>query len=85
MIIALVALAPLTLVAQENGIRFEENPPWNKVLEKARAAGKYIFMDCYAVWCGPCKTLERDVFSRTDVGACYNERFINVRYDMEKG
>lgn len=78
-------MAPVAIAAQERGVRFEENPSWVEVLAKARADGKYIFMDCYAVWCGPCKTLDKEVFSKNDVGDIYNERFINVKYDMEKG
>ncbi|MDR2130816.1 MAG: thioredoxin family protein [Odoribacteraceae bacterium] len=78
-------LLPVILPAQEAGIRFEHNPEWAAMLQKARAEGKKIFMDCYTEWCGPCKLLDKNVFSRADVGDRFNELFVNVKYDMEKG
>ncbi|MDD6505968.1 MAG: thioredoxin family protein [Prevotellaceae bacterium] len=70
---------------QQNGICFHDNKPWKEVLELAQKENKYIFMDCYTSWCGPCKALAKEVFSRADVGAYFNPRFVNVKYDMEKG
>jgi thiol-disulfide isomerase/thioredoxin len=74
-----------TLAAQNRAIAFDRNQPWAGVLEKARAAGKYVFVDCYTEWCGPCKLLDKNVFTNDDVADYYNERFINAKYDMEKG
>ena len=76
-----------SLWAQEaqKGIRFLEGEKWEKVLELATREGKCIFMDCYTSWCGPCKALAKDVFTRRDVGDFFNANFINVKYDMEKG
>ena len=51
----------------------------------AQEQDKYIFMDCYTSWCGPCKALAKDIFTRKDVGDFFNANFINVKYDMEKG
>ncbi|MDR0766095.1 MAG: thioredoxin family protein [Odoribacteraceae bacterium] len=81
--LAITLAAAHTAGAQ--GIRFDENPSWKATLERAAAAGKYIFVDCYTTWCGPCKTLDREVFANDDIGRVYNDRFINVKYDMEKG
>lgn len=75
----------LSAAAQNRNIEFEENQPWKEVLEKARTAGKYIFMDCYTDWCGPCKMLDRDVFHNDRIADHYNEHFVNAKYDMEKG
>jgi thiol-disulfide isomerase/thioredoxin len=44
-----------------------------------------IFVDCYTTWCGPCKIMARDVFPDKEVGDFYNQHFINVKMDMEKG
>lgn len=71
--------------AQQEGIRFLENCPWNEVLKQAKSADKLIFMDCYTSWCAPCKGLAKDIFPQKIVGDFFNACFINVKYDMEKG
>lgn len=67
------------------GIIFHENRPWAEVVALAKQENKLIFMDCYTVWCAPCKALSKNVFTRKDVGDFFNSQFINVKYDMEKG
>ena len=42
-------------------------------------------MDAYTTWCGPCKRMAAEVFTEPEVGRFYNENFINVKIDMEKG
>lgn len=70
--------------AQSKGITFEQTKEWKKVLKKAKKEKKLIFIDCYTSWCGPCKMLSSQVFTREDVGNQFNADFINVKYDMEK-
>ncbi|MFR3851185.1 MAG: thioredoxin family protein, partial [Odoribacter splanchnicus] len=36
-------------------------------------------------WCGPCKMLAKEVFTDPEVAAFFNEKFVNVKVDMEKG
>lgn len=66
------------------GIQFTE-ASWKEILKKAKAEKKVIFLDAYASWCGPCKLLQKNVFTKKAVGDFYNEKFINVKMDMEKG
>lgn len=68
----------------EQGIQFTD-ARWAAILKKAKAEKKIIFFDAYTTWCGPCKLLEKNVFSRADVGDVFNKKFINVRFDMESG
>lgn len=70
--------------ADDNGIRFTD-AAWKDILKKAKAENKIIFLDAYASWCGPCKVLQKKVFTQKAVGDLYNARFINVKMDMEKG
>lgn len=66
------------------GIQFTEGA-WRDMLKKAKAENKIIFLDAYASWCGPCKMLQKYVFTDKAVGDFYNSKFINVKMDMEKG
>lgn len=65
-------------------IEFVEND-WNAAVKKASAQKKYIFVDCYATWCGPCKMLKMQTFSNKKVADFFNDKFVNVSIDMEKG
>jgi len=51
----------------------------------AKKENKLIFLDVYATWCGPCKKLKSKTFSDKEVGDFYNQTFINVALDGEKG
>lgn len=77
-------LSQATVFAQEGGIEFHDGS-WEEALEKSEDKGKPIFVDAYASWCGPCKWMTRNVFTDDEVGDYYNENFINVKLDMEKG
>ena len=70
--------------AETNGIQFTD-AAWKDILKKAKAEKKIIFLDAYASWCGPCKVLQKKVFTQKAVGDFYNARFINVKMDMERG
>lgn len=52
--------------------------------ELAVGSGKLVFIDLYATWCRPCRMMERDVFSRRDVGEFMNRYFVCARYDTDK-
>ncbi|ARK13622.1 thioredoxin family protein [Fibrivirga algicola] len=66
------------------GIQFT-SARWADILKKAKAENKLIFLDAYASWCGPCKMLQKNVFTQKTVGDYFNKKFINVKMDMEKG
>lgn len=85
MVLAAVLLMGLISTAQEAGIQFNKGAKWSDVLAKAQSEKKLIFMDAYAVWCGPCKMMDKDVFTQSEVGDFFNKNFINVKFDMEKG
>lgn len=55
------------------------------MLAEAKKDNKLIFMDAYAVWCGPCKWMTKNVFSVPEVGQLFNRNFVNAYIDMEKG
>jgi len=75
-------LGAVQLSAQ--GIEFFHGT-WEEALAKAKEESKPIFVDAYAVWCGPCKRMAKQVFTDTKVGDFYNANFVNMKLDMEKG
>ncbi len=81
----LILCAPFICIAQEGnpGILFENSLNWQQILLKAKAENKFIFVDCFATWCGPCKQMDKEVFSSKNVGAFFNERFISVKLQMD--
>lgn len=76
-------VASLSVFSQE-GINFETTT-FQEILNKAKQEKKLVFLDAYASWCGPCKMMERNVFTDQSVAQYYNSSFINARIDMEKG
>jgi len=66
------------------GMNFVEKP-FEVLLAQAQKENKVIFIDAYTTWCGPCKMMAAKVFPDAKVGEVYNERFINAKFDMEKG
>lgn len=70
--------------AQNRSISFEQTKEWKKIIKKAKKEKKLIFVDCYTSWCGPCKKLAKEVFTKDAVADFFNQHFINVQYDMEK-
>ncbi len=81
-IILLFTLSYFQIQAQ-SGIDFFHGT-WEEALEEAKAQDKLIFVDAYAVWCGPCKRMAKNVFTDKKVGEFYNKNFINMKIDMEK-
>lgn len=57
----------------------------NEALKAAEAENKLVFFDAYAVWCGPCKYMDNNIFTQDEVGAFINEHFVSIKCDMEQG
>lgn len=66
------------------GIQFETGT-WAEILAKAKQQNKYVFVDAFTTWCGPCKWMEKNVFPTAEAGAHFNKNFVNAKMDMEKG
>ncbi len=82
LLILLLVVSVLPLSAE--GIRFFEGT-WDEAVAEAKRLDRIIFVDAYAVWCGPCKKMAAEVFPDDKVGEFYNKNFINLKLDAEKG
>ncbi len=50
----------------------------------SQKSGKLVFIDLYADWCPPCRTMSREVFTRKDVGDFMSENFIAAKYNVDE-
>jgi thioredoxin-related protein len=66
------------------GIRWINSISFQEVQEKAIKENKFIFLDCYATWCGPCKEMDKNVFVNDSIGNFFNQHFISIKVQMDK-
>ncbi|MCR8556931.1 DUF255 domain-containing protein [Mucilaginibacter sp. BJC16-A38] len=80
----LLLLLPFFVKAQtEIGMRFDHQLSWAQIKEKARSENKYIFVDVFATWCGPCKLMDRKVYTNDTVAALMNDKFISLKLQLD--
>jgi thioredoxin-related protein len=56
---------------------------WQQIKKKAKAENKYIFVDCYATWCLPCKKMDREIYSNDSITRFLGSRFISLKIQMD--
>lgn len=54
-----------------------------EAMMKAKSEKKLIFLDVYAVWCGPCKALKATTFKEPDVADHFNKNFVSLEINGE--
>ncbi len=69
----------------DEGIKFVEGKTFYETLMLAKQQNKMVFVDCYTTWCGPCKMLSAKVFPQKVCGDYFNNEFVSIKIDMEKG
>jgi thioredoxin-related protein len=83
-LILLFLLIPFMGVAQDKGTHFEHGLSWQQVKEKAKKENKYLFVDCFTTWCGPCKYMASTIFPQEKMGDFFNKNFVNVKVQFDK-
>jgi thioredoxin len=56
---------------------------YDQILKRAKAENKYVYIDFFAVWCGPCKMLDAQTYPDPRVSKLLNS-MIAVEWDAEK-
>jgi len=79
----LIGLIITSISVQGQGIVFSGEPSWEQALIKAKTEKKFIFVDCFATWCSPCKQMDKDVFSTKSVGDFFNDHFISIKLQFD--
>lgn len=83
----LACLVSLNSVGEKlagHGIQFHHGD-WQSARNKAKEENKFIFIDFYTQWCGPCLNMAETVFTQSFVGDFYNKTFVNMKIDAEHG
>lgn len=65
------------------GVTFETDISWAQVQEKAKKENRYIFVDVFTTWCGPCKLMDKNVFPQEKAGEFFNAFFVNVKVQAD--
>lgn len=78
-----VLMLALGAVAAQGQVRFETKST-DAVREMAQKQGKLVFIDLYASWCPPCRMMDKQVFSREEVGEFMQQHFVAAKYDTDK-
>lgn len=74
---------PVEKTLKPLGFKSVVETPLETVLAEAKAKNKLVFVDCYAVWCGPCKYMDENVFNQPDVVKKFTKNFVNLKVDVE--
>ena len=78
------AFVALSISAGAQGVKFEKGT-FAEAVAKAKKENKLVFVDFYTTWCGPCKKMDKEIFPKEIVGSYFNEKFVSIKIDAEKG
>jgi thioredoxin-related protein len=66
------------------GVQFDTvATTWQEVLIKAKKENKYLFVDFYTTWCGPCKAMDKNVYTLHKVGDFVNDKFVSIKVQLD--
>ena len=68
----------ISFQAEGQGVLFFPGT-WKQAIAKAKTENKPLFVDFYTDWCGPCKKMDKEVFTDAKVAEFYNTNFITIQ------
>lgn len=74
-------ILPTLLIAGGQGFK---DLSYDQALAQAIQENKFVFIDFYATWCGPCKLMDRTTFKETKVIAWLEQKAVALKVDAEK-
>lgn len=82
LILILTIVFSFTSLFAEGGIVFEKS--YEKAIEKAKKENKLLFISMSINGCSPCVIMEQRVYPVPEVGATYNEKFVNYKVNCSE-
>lgn len=56
---------------------------WNDAYKLAKKKDKILLVDAYTDWCGWCKKMDSDTYSKTEIIQLINKSFVPVKFNPE--
>ncbi|MFI5172453.1 MAG: thioredoxin family protein [Chitinophagales bacterium] len=82
-ILILILLACQTVFSQQ--VNFFQGT-WSEAVALAEKENKYLFIDAFTDWCGPCKMLDKNFYNGNSTVADFiNANYIGYKSDCERG
>jgi len=89
-LIFFIGLRPYFRTNQQNVEAIEEIKPlvlnwlsYNEGLTLAEKENKYVLINFYTDWCGYCKKMDKETYSKEEVKKILNENFVVVKVNAE--
>ncbi len=79
LVVIIFYVAGYSCYGQKKTEKIQFTRSFTKAKKLANEQKKLIFVDVATSWCGPCKKMEREVFTDPNVVKLFNETFVNLK------